>query len=721
MTEETTEFENRDQRDDEQLETKPEVSESDAGLLQQIREDFRYCINYWRENYEEAATDSQYVVGDIWTEEDKEARKGRPMVVPDELSQYTKQANNNLRQNKRAIKVDPKGMGATDKDAQRRAAIIRGIESVSSAQAIYTTAFESCTEKAFGAFRITTEYVNDEDETVEPRIRPIPNALTVLWDPKAKQADFSDQKICFVIDAIRKTDFADEWPEAVKKSFTPQDATVAPEWIQGEDIVIAEYWKVEQGDTRKIGKGRKVRDKKVMQYITNGFEILDRTEWPGSRIPIIGVFGEEKYVKKNGQTKRVFMSLIRRARDPQKMLAFVASQEAEEFGMAPRAPLVGYTGQFETDKERWQTANKVPAAYLQVDVPSDWSPAWGAPPLPQRPQFQPNIAAYEGAFERWRRSTQAAMGVTPLPTAAQRQNEKSGVALERIQTQAAIGVYHIIDNFQRALENAGWQLNELITKVMDTPRQVAARNPDDSHALMLVTPQQHQQQALSMLPEGAQDNDYLITDKGVFDVSISTGPSYESEREEASAFVDLLVQNIQALPIPPQAQAQLLAKAVKLKNVGPIGDELAKILDPSQDGEEMPPQALAALQQLKTEAQALNQQCQQYEAKIQQLEQEKQAKVIDNEYRLSIEKLKIEAQVTMAEINTKAQSLNERIKFVEDVWKQLQEFQNQQMSQSSQQQHEADMAEQAAQNAQVQQQAQLDAQAQAQQAQPAQV
>jgi len=66
--------------------------------------------------------------------------------------------------------------------------------------------------------------------------------------------------------------------------------------------------------------------------------------WPSARMPatcpIIPFVGEEIYISEGGRSKRVFLSLIRRARDPQKMVAFIASQEAEEFGMSPPAPFL---------------------------------------------------------------------------------------------------------------------------------------------------------------------------------------------------------------------------------------------------------------------------------------------------------------------------------------------------------------------------------------------
>ena len=629
------------------------------GLIKDIREDFSYFRDFWRENMEEMRVDLKFVAGDPWDTDTRMAREdnGRPVLCPDELDQYLNATINNLRQNKRAIQVNPKGEGATDKDAERRAAIIRGIEYASNAQSAYTSAFENAINCGMGFFRVTTR-ITGKDGEVEPRIKMLENPLSVLLDPNAKEADFSDQKRCFVLDSIRKRDFARMYPKAQKRSFDAGDVMAAPDWFQAENILIAEYWRIDGYDEQ--GQGGT-----VTQYVTNGIEILSKTEWPGSWIPIIPVTGKKVFKPVGTQVKRYYYSMIRKARDAQLMLAYIASQEAEEYGMSPRSPFVGYVGQFETDAEAWQNVNQVPRSYLQVDPVVDG--ANGAIlPLPSRPQFIPNAQAYEVGKESWRRAVQASMGITPLPTAAQRQNEKSGVALDKIQAQQAIGSFHFTDNFDRALENAGRQINELITRVMDTPRQVGVRNVDDSHDLMHVIPGGAQ----PMMGQPQPDNVFDPT-QGEFDVTISTGMSYQSQREAASAFVDTLMGELGNLPISPQAKATLLAKAIALKDIGPIGDEMAKIIDPQGDGDPVPPQAQQAIAQLQQQLQALNAACQHYEQQIQQLTFEKKAQLVKNQGDIALEKMRIEADLAKAEITTKAQDVGERLTFVHDMVKQL--------------------------------------------------
>lgn len=667
------------------------LSAADEKLLEQIRDDFTYCRDYWRENYEAAADDMQYADCNPWTAADLKDREGRPCICPDELSQYVKSANNNQRQNKREIVATPKGMGATDENAQHREAIIRGLQHASKAQSVYTSIFESVAWCAFGFGRINLEYVSESEEHVQPRIKRIPNFATVYMDPDAKEPDFSDAEICFVVESFRENRFAEKFPNAKKRSFTATDKQLAPGWFDGQNITVAEYFKVTKG------KSRARKERKVMQYITNGVEILEKNEWIGSWIPIFGMFGEEIYVIEGGRSKRKFLSLIRRSKAPQKALAYIASQELEEFGMSPRVPLVGYKGQFDTDADAWNMLNKVPRPYVQLDVPSDWNSAWGVPPIPQRPQFVPNTQAYEMAFERYRRSVQSGMGLNPLPTAAQRQNEKSGVALEKIQTQEATGSFHLTDNLDRMLVHVGLQLNELITLTMDEPRQVAIQNQDETHGLLWV--------GAKPPTEAEQNEDYLVTSDGEFGITIATGPNFQSQREMQSNFVDTLLGEIAKMPIPPQLMMHLLGLAIKLKNIGPIGEEIAELLIPEQDAN-VPPQAQAAIQQAQGMIQQMGQ-------KLQEYEQERQGKILEKRGQLEIEQFKaaaardlklmdIEKSITVAEIATKAQHLEERIAFVEDMQKQI-----------HMDAHEAQM--QAQEHAQQQAQAQQAAEAAAQQ------
>ena len=663
-------------------------SKADEDLIRKIREDFRYCKSYWRENYEESEKDMRCMAA-IPPTEFTDDRKNRPIIWPDETSQYVKQANNNLRQNKRSIKISPRSEGATDQDAEHRQAYIRGIEYASNAQSIYTTAFEACVASAMGFARLTTAVTGPKGEQ-EPRFKRIPNQFTCYPDPDAQEADFSDSDIYFVLDSMRQTTFRRRYSKATKRSFTADDTAAAPDWFHGENIVVAEYWTREEQESKD---GEKTY--KVTQYITNGLEILETNPWIGSWIPIIGMFGEELYVRTGGESKRMFMSLIRRARPAQQMMAYIASQEAEEFQMAPRAPMQGYKGQF--DPEEHQNIHRVPRAYVEYAIPLDWNVGWGPPPLPTRCAFIPNAQAYEIAYERWRRSHQAAMGIAPLPTPAQAQNQKSGVALERISTQEAIGAFHFTDNFSRFLQNYGRQTNELITKLAELdslPKELLGKDQKDEDMPLKVVPRNADSEHLD-------EADQFFAHRGQFEVTVSEGPFHESEREEASEFADLLLQTAPTMGLPPQIIQQLLAIAVKLKNIGTYGDEIADLLAPP-DPNNLTPQAKAILAQSQGQIQQLT-------AELQKLQFEKMGKVVETQGKLQLADKEFatrmseadkdrETKLAVAEVMTKAQSALERVAAVEDLMKQWHAQAHEIAMSAVQQAHDKTMAASAAAN-----------------------
>lgn len=645
-------------------------SDNDEALLVQIREDFAYVKDYWRETYDEGEKDMQFVAC-IPPTEFSEDRKGRPCIWPDETSQYVKQANNNLRQNKRSIKISPRSEDATDSDAEHRQAYMRGIEDASQAQSIYSTAFEAAVECSFGFWRLVTIVTGPNGEQ-EPRIRRIPNQFTVYLDPDAREADFSDGNIGFVLDRMRQKAFARKYKHAKQRSFSGADAARVPGWLSGNDIVVAEYWHREE-ITEKDGEKRH----KVTQYITNGFEILERNEWIGSWIPLIGVFGEEIYLRKDGDSKRMFLSLIRRARAPQQMLAYIASQEAQEFGMAPNAAFMVIKGS--VDPDEWKDAHRIPRAYLEYVIPPDWNvQTMGPMPPPTRPQFSPNAQAYQLSRESWRRAIQAAMGISPLPTSAQRQNEKSGIALDKIQNAEAIGSFHFTDKFVGALCNTGRQCNELMTKLakLDSlPKQILGKDQKDEDKMLRVAPQDgnvqpliqaHAAKLVSPESEHLKEADFFFAHRGQFDVAVSDGPNYQSQREEAADFADTIFKVIEPIAqvLPPQSVAKFLSVAIKLKNIGAIGDEMVDILNPKD-------KAAQLLQQAQQQLAQVQQASQQMQAEIQQLKLEKAGKVIDNQFKLQVEQLKgtFEAKIAqlnadlkayIANVTTKAQSESER-------------------------------------------------------------
>ena len=94
-------------------------------------------------------------------------------------------------------------------------------------------------------------------------------------------------------------------------------------------------------------------------------------------------------------------------------------------------------------------------------------------------------------------------------------------------------------------------------------------------------------------------------------MTLSTGPSEDSERQEQDDFVDGLIENIADLPQPGTPAAKVLALGIRMRpTLGPVGQQIADVFDPPPADPNLPPQAQAAIQQLQAIAPKLSQQAQ---------------------------------------------------------------------------------------------------------------
>ena len=665
---------------DEEPVAPPDNSEADEELLREIRENYKYAIDYWSEIREERQKDMRYICGDPWPPKDRKAREDadRPVLNHDELTQYINQSLNNVRQNKRAVKVEPAGGNSNDASAEYRQNRIRAIEYKCKADSIYETAFQQMLEGSYGFWRIGRRWVScDEDNwDQEIVISNIPNPDSVLYDPDCKKPDWSDGQWCFVVEPMSIEKFKEQWPKAQRTDFSRDERESAIEWFPSEKtIVVAEYWKVEIEYERqkRINKdtgekeSRTVERKKVVQYLTNGVEILESNEQPGDEIPIPACIGLTRYINDGaGNAKPRIFSLVRLARDPQMMLAFLVSQEAEEAGLTPKSPFIGYTGQFESDNEAWRTVTKKPHPFLQVDPIPD-SANGQMLPIPQRQNFTPNFEAYETAKDSARRAIMAAMGISPLPTAAMRASEKSGIAIQRVQQEQALGSYHFVDNFERAIARCGRIIESWLPLYDQGVKQVALCDAEDKRKVVTINQP-------VMNPQTGQVEHYPV-EEGEHDVTVTVGPSNASQREMAQEQLAALIQNLQPLVAaqvlaPPQA-AQLLAMSLKMMQLGPVGDQMTEVISPQQGGPPVPPQAQQAMAQAQGQVQQMQQVLQQLQQENQELQMKLSSRVVDNQGRLEIEQLKAQAQVATAQINTQNQILSERVAAILEMQKQM--------------------------------------------------
>ena len=550
----------------------------------------------------------------------------RPCLTINKLPQHVRQVTNEQRQNRPSGKVIPADDNADVQVAEIFNGVVRHIEYMSDADVAYDTACDNQVTYGEGYIRLLTEYCNDETFDQDIRIGRVRNSFSVYMDPTIQDPCGADAEWCFITEDILKEEYEREFPDATPIS-TLYSQGVGDQglsaWLQEDTIRIAEYFynKYEKAtlhlypDNQTAYRGtpqdkqlmamfgkpirsREVDRKKVMWMKTNGYDVLQEREWAGKWIPVVRVIGNEWEVE--GQM--YISGLVRNAKDAQRMYNYWTSQEAEMLALAPKAPFIGYGGQFEGYEMQWKTANTTNWPYLEVN-PDVTDGAGAVLPLPQRaPPPLPQtglIQAKMGAADDIKGTTgqyDASLGMQG--------NERSGKAILAREKQGDVGTYHYVDNLARAIRHITRQIVDMIPKIYDTQRIARIIGVDGEVSMVKFNPSQPEPVKEIRDQMGALIEKVYNPSVGTYDVMVTTGPGYMTKRQEALDAMSMILQS--------NPQLWTVAGDLFIKNMDwPGAQEMAarfkKILDPKVLAEgDQSPEMMAAQQQMEAMTQELN-------------------------------------------------------------------------------------------------------------------
>lgn len=580
-------------------------------LLKEARERFDIAYTAEQENRERGVEDLRFLDGDQWPEEIRRQREvdQRPCLTINRLPTYSDQIIGNARQNRPGIKIRPAGDDPPDgmiesdgviqtvKLSEIYEGLVRHIEYVSDAESAYDTALESSVQCGRGAFRILTEYSDDDAFDQDILIKRIPNPFTVYIDPFYTESDASDAQWLFVTEMIPKKEFEQRYPKANSVSELQSgigDSAGWDGWITADSVRVAEYWKKVQvikeivlmpdgsvingSDFDKLKqidptiqeiKRRTVKSHKVVYYLINGNEILEGGEdgkpWMGKYIPVCMVFGKEL----NIENRRVYRSAIRNAKDAQRLNNYWTSSIAENIALAPKAPYLVTARQVEGFEDQWRSMNVTPSPYLLYNPDSQ------APGAPQR---QPLTAIDSALITERLQSIDDIKQTTGIFDASlgRQGNETSGRAIVARQKQGDNTTFVFPDNLNRAVRLCGKILIDLIPRIYDTARVVRVR---------MATGEERTVKINHTVFDPATGQELIINDlsQGKYDVVVTTGQAYATQRLEAA---DSMLQFVQAVPGSGQFIADLIADSMDWPKADIIAERLRRVIPPQVLGPE---------------------------------------------------------------------------------------------------------------------------------------
>ena len=386
-----------------------------------------------------------------------------------------------------------------------------------------------------------------------------------------------------------KAEFERQYPKA---STSPAEGGHDQDlnWGNDKSVRVVEYWKkepktetvylVEQQDQMtgavtqfvtkmkpdqnmldpswRVVNKREIEGYTIEWYKATYGEILEETTWPGKYIPIVSVFGKET----NIESTSTYRGMIRNAKDSQRLYNYSRSTGAEMISLAPKAPFLVTAKQINNYQHIWDNSHKKNYPYLPYDVD------------PGNPQAIPHrsepVMVNTGINNEIMISDQELHDTTGLQQASlgMKSNEKSGRAIIARQKEGDVATFAYYDNLARSLRYAGRVLVDLIPKIYDTARMIRIINPDGTDKQVTVNAPSTDEQGMNQM--------FDLT-VGKYDVTVSIGPSYTTQRQETA---ENMIQFIQAVPQAGMLLADLFAKSLDWPGADKIEERLRLLLPP---------------------------------------------------------------------------------------------------------------------------------------------
>ncbi len=463
---------------------------------------------------------------------------------------------NEYRNNRISVNFVSKEGEDADDLADTCAALYRADEQDSTAEEAYDNAFEEAVGGGFGAWRLRTCYEDDEDDEDERqriRIEPIFDAdSSVFFDLNAKRQDKADAKKCFVLTAMTRDAYREEynddpasWPKQIHQRMF--------DWLTPDVVYVAEYYCIEEqrevihiyrgldGTERKVPdselneddtleetlaatgfrevRQKKVKRRKVHKYIMSGKGILEDCGFiAGKCIPIIPVYGKRWFVD---NVERC-MGHVRLAKDPQRLKNMQLSKLGEYAAYSSIEKPVFTPEQVAGHQVMWAEDNIKNYPYLLINQLTDQNGqpvAIGAQSYTKAPEIPPAMAALLQITEQ---DMQDVLG--NQQAGEQLQPNISGKAVELIQNKLDMQTFIYISNFSKGIKRSGevWLSMAKDILVEEGRKMKGVTGAGETTQIELLKPRVDESGKVEY------ENDLAEAD---FDVGVDIGPSSASKKQ----------------------------------------------------------------------------------------------------------------------------------------------------------------------------------------------
>jgi hypothetical protein len=496
------------------------------------------------------------IAGSQWEGPLGEQFENKPKFEVNKIHLAVLRIFNEYRNNRITVDFISKDGTKNDKLADVCDGLYRADEQDSGAEEAYDNAFEEAVGGGFGAWRLRAEYEDDEDaedERQRIRIEPIFDAdSSVFFDLNAKRQDKADAKRCFVLTALTRDAYEDEygdnpasWPKEVYQHEF--------DWLTPDVVYVAEYYRIEEtSETVRIFEGldaqevryrdadfeademleetllatgfkevrqKRIKRRRVHKYILNGARVLDDMGYiAGKCIPIVPVYGKRWFID---NVERC-MGHVRLAKDSQRLKNMQLSKLGEISALSSVEKPILTPEQVSGHQVMWSEDNIKNYPYLLINPITDANgnlAVSGPVAYTRPPAIPPAMAALLQITEQ---DMQQILG--NQEGAEKIVSNISGKAVELIQNKLDMQTFIYMSNMAKAVKRSGEIWLSMAQDILVEPgrkmKTVGSQNEVDSVELLRPTVDEKTGETL-------YENDLS---NAKFDVAVDVGPSSSSRR-----------------------------------------------------------------------------------------------------------------------------------------------------------------------------------------------
>ncbi len=495
----------------------------------------------------------------------------------------------------------------------------------SGAQEALDNAFEEAVGGGFGAVRLRNVLEDEEDEENDEQrivIEPIYDAdSSVFYDLDSKRQDKSDAKRCYVITAMSRSAYEDEYGD--NPASWPKDIQQLEfDWETPDFVYVCEHYRVEEtretlytyegvdGTQEKVYqsqldadddleddlvergfrvvKERKVKRRRVRKYIFSGVPLEDCGYIAGRNIPIIPTYGKRWMV--DGVER--CMGHVHLAQDAQRLKNMQLSKLAEISALSSVEKPIFLPEQVAGHQLMWAEDNLKDYPYLltnPITGPDGSVQAAGPVAYTKPPSIPPAMAALLQITEQDMAdilgSTQQADKMVP---------NISGKAVELIQERIDAQAYIYMSNHATMLKRLGEVYLSMAKDVY----------VEEGRKVKVIDEQEQVESASLMKPKVNDETGAIEYENDIsgadFDVVVSVGPTSRSKRQSTLRALTGMIQ-ISDDPETRQVLTSMAMMNMEGEGIQPIRDYFRKklvrigVIEPT-DADKAEMQAMAASQ-----------------------------------------------------------------------------------------------------------------------------